>query len=61
MGWDIKDDGFGIGAYEARTLITAMGGRLDVASREGTGSRFTIILPIATDEAAAAGPQRIAS
>jgi putative PEP-CTERM system histidine kinase len=56
-----KDDGFGIGAYEARTLITAMGGRLDVASREGTGSRFTIILPIATDEAAAAGPQRIAS
>ena len=42
-----KDGGFGIGAYEARTLIAAMGGRLDVESREGEGSRFSIILPIA--------------
>ncbi len=41
-----KDGGFGIGAYEARSIIVAMGGRLEVHSREGEGSRFTIILPL---------------
>ncbi|MGE0776286.1 MAG: ATP-binding protein, partial [Sphingomonadaceae bacterium] len=56
-----KDGGFGIGAYEARSLINAMDGRLDVTSREGEGSRFTIILPAATGEMPAEGLQRIAS
>lgn len=42
-----KDNGFGVGACEARELIRAMGGRLDVESREGVGSRFTISLPLA--------------
>lgn len=41
-----KAGGFGIGAYEARELLRAMGGRLDVDSREGLGSRFTINLPL---------------
>jgi putative PEP-CTERM system histidine kinase len=41
-----KDGGFGVGAYEARSLIAAMGGRLEVESREGEGSRFTITLPV---------------
>ena len=40
-----KDSGFGIGAFEARALISAMGGRIEVESREGEGSRFTIFLP----------------
>ena len=40
-----KENGFGIGAYEARTLIAAMGGRLEVESAVGEGTRFTIILP----------------
>jgi putative PEP-CTERM system histidine kinase len=40
-----KESGFGIGAYEARSIVAAMGGRLDVESREGEGSRFTITLP----------------
>jgi putative PEP-CTERM system histidine kinase len=43
-----KPGGFGIGAYEARELVRAMGGRLDVESREGEGSRFTIRLPLAS-------------
>jgi putative PEP-CTERM system histidine kinase len=43
-----KQDGFGVGAYEARTLVAAMGGRLEVESREGEGSRFSIVLPLAT-------------
>jgi len=41
-----KPGGFGIGAYEARELVRAMGGRLDVESREGIGSRFVIRLPL---------------
>ena len=42
-----KPGGFGIGAFEARELIRAMGGRLDVESREGLGTRFRVRLPLA--------------
>jgi putative PEP-CTERM system histidine kinase len=42
-----KSGGFGIGAFEARSLITAMGGRLSVDSRLGDGTTFTISLPAA--------------
>ena len=40
-----KPGGFGIGAFEARELIAAMRGRLDVESREGLGTRFFLRLP----------------
>ena len=40
-----KEQGFGIGAFEARALIAAMGGRLEVESRLGEGTRFTLFLP----------------
>ena len=40
-----KVNGFGIGAYEARSLIAAMDGRLEVESAVGEGTRFTIFLP----------------
>ncbi|MXO58727.1 PEP-CTERM system histidine kinase PrsK [Altererythrobacter salegens] len=40
-----KPGGFGIGAHEARVTIRAMGGKLDVESREGLGTRFVIRLP----------------
>jgi putative PEP-CTERM system histidine kinase len=46
-----KQGGFGIGAYEARELIRAISGRLDVESREGLGSRFVIRLPLAATSA----------
>jgi len=46
-----KETGFGIGAYEARSLVLAMGGRLDVESGEGEGTRFTLYLPAAEDRA----------
>jgi putative PEP-CTERM system histidine kinase len=39
--------GMGIGAFESRELIIAMGGRLDVTSRPGEGSEFRIRLPCA--------------
>jgi putative PEP-CTERM system histidine kinase len=43
-----KSGGFGIGAFEARELVKAMRGRLEVESREGLGSHFTIRIPAAT-------------
>ncbi|CAN5479093.1 PEP-CTERM system histidine kinase PrsK [soil metagenome] len=39
-----KPGGFGLGAFEARQLAVAMGGRLEVTSREGEGSRFRLVL-----------------
>ena len=42
-----KAHGFGIGAFEARQLVTGMGGTLSVESREGKGTRFRIVLPAA--------------
>ena len=57
-----KVDGFGIGAYEARLLVEAMNGRIEVESREGEGSRFAVYLPLATqieDEAAALNAPRL--
>ncbi|KUR71114.1 histidine kinase [Novosphingobium fuchskuhlense] len=41
-----KAGGFGIGAFEARELVRAMNGRLEVESREGLGSRFAVRLPL---------------
>ena len=49
-----KDSGFGVGAFEARTLISGMGGRIEVESREGGGTRFTIFLPLAAADTGAA-------
>lgn len=46
-----KEGGFGIGAFEARALVTAMGGRVEVHSREGEGTRFNIYLPLASEAA----------
>ena len=46
-----KETGFGIGAFEAQTLVTAMGGRISVESRPGKGSQFTIHLAAADEPA----------
>jgi putative PEP-CTERM system histidine kinase len=42
-----KPGGFGIGAFEARQIAAAMGGRIEVASREGQGTRFRVVLKAA--------------
>jgi signal transduction histidine kinase len=47
-----KSAGFGLGAHEAQALITAMSGRIDVASRQGHGTRFAISLPLLQEDAA---------
>jgi putative PEP-CTERM system histidine kinase len=40
-----KDGGFGIGAFEAREIARAHGGRMEVTSRPGEGSCFMVTLP----------------
>ena len=50
-----KPGGFGIGAFEARKLAEEMGGRLDVSSAEGRGSRFRVTLRAARADANALG------
>lgn len=48
-----KSGGFGIGAFEARELVKAMRGSLEVDSREGQGSRFVVRVPLASPMCAA--------
>lgn len=55
-----KESGFGVGAFEAKGLVAAMGGRIDVESREGAGTRFTILLPLAESAGAPAIERKIA-
>jgi putative PEP-CTERM system histidine kinase len=45
-----KTGGFGVGAYEARSLITAMGGRIGISTNIGEGTRMTIWLPDTASE-----------
>ena len=56
-----KAGGFGIGAFEARQLASAMRGRLDVHSREGEGTRFRLTLPRFGSNGADANPMEHAA
>ncbi|MEX6723467.1 XrtA/PEP-CTERM system histidine kinase PrsK [Parapedomonas caeni] len=42
-----KAGGFGIGAFEAREIVKGYAGRLDVTSRVGEGTVFSVYLPLA--------------
>lgn len=41
----LPGDGTGLGLYVCHNLIQGMGGRIEVQSEAGTGSRFTVVLP----------------
>ena len=45
-----KPGGFGIGAFEAKALVIAMGGMLEVESIENVGTRMIISLPVAKSD-----------
>ena len=40
-----KNKGIGLGLFTCREVVEAHGGRLDVDSREGVGTRFRVVLP----------------
>ncbi|MGB5101798.1 MAG: XrtA/PEP-CTERM system histidine kinase PrsK [Steroidobacteraceae bacterium] len=46
--------GMGIGAYQVREYVQSLGGRVDVASAEGRGTRFTLRVPLAAALSASA-------
>jgi len=52
-----KSSGMGIGVYESQQYVDSLGGRIDVDSREGGGTRVVVRLPVT--EAAGAPPRRI--
>lgn len=55
----VKPSGFGIGAFQARSLIRDMQGRLDVETQVGKGTRMVVRLPLHRNAApAAAVPQQ---
>src|SRR5690606_7597516 len=58
-----KKRGLGIGMFQSKMIVEAHGGRINVESRQGAGTRFQILLPLqpapdprANAARAAAGP-----
>ena len=47
-----KNKGVGLGLYTCREVVHAHGGRIDVESKEGSGTCFRVVLPSAPDQAA---------
>ena len=43
-----KKGGFGVGLFQCKTIIEAHNGRIEVKSKEGLGTTFTISLPVIT-------------
>ncbi|QSP93698.1 PEP-CTERM system histidine kinase PrsK [Marinobacter salinisoli] len=44
--------GMGIGAFQAREYIQELGGTIDVTSKPGVGSCFSVMIPLASDQGA---------
>jgi putative PEP-CTERM system histidine kinase len=45
-----KATGMGIGTYEARQYLREIGGKIEVESREGVGTTFRVVIPLAVPE-----------
>ena len=51
--------GMGIGAYQAREYVRALGGDVEVQSSPGRGTRFLIRLPLAQEQGPPGGKTRV--
>ena len=49
-----KGNGMGIGVYEVAQYTKDLGGRIEVDSRPGTGTRFKLVFPLERNGAMAA-------
>jgi heavy metal sensor kinase len=56
-----RAEGLGLGLSFVAWIVQAHGGRIEVASTEGEGSRFTVLLPLATRSAETVEPQHSAA
>ena len=56
-----KDRGTGLGLAISQRIVQAAGGRIDVTSREGAGTTFTVVLPAAHADDSALPPPDLAS
>jgi len=45
-----KKGGSGIGLYQCRMIVEAHGGTMEVHSREGCGSTFSVLLPLSSEQ-----------
>jgi signal transduction histidine kinase len=50
--------GVGLGLYVVNEIVGLHGGTIDIVSREGQGSTFTVRLPLAQDEAQVAEAEK---
>jgi len=55
-----KESGMGIGAYESQQYIAGLGGRIDVKSEPGVGTRVRMVLPALKVAGAAAAQEQAA-
>jgi signal transduction histidine kinase len=54
IGLEFNSGGLGLGFSLARGIVAAHGGRIDIESRTGEGSTFTVIIPLDLEHRAAA-------
>ncbi|MCK5913512.1 MAG: GHKL domain-containing protein, partial [Desulfuromusa sp.] len=45
-----KKHGFGIGLYQCRQIVEAHGGKIEVESRAGERTTFTVLLPLVSNK-----------
>jgi signal transduction histidine kinase len=50
VGLEFNSGGLGLGFSLARGIVAAHGGRIEIESRTGEGSTFTVLIPVDREE-----------